>query len=372
VKGVGTEPAAQGLPQELAGSDPLQELLEEMAAGQPASVLDLAEQVNALEGGHRGDASTRPSFSLAPAEEPRPPSDPCFAAVLERIAMESGLLLPEGTPHQAAPTGPPAGEDLALLADLCGSDDHPVPDRASTQSAPSTAQEAEATPTCPTPEPRLGNLARSLHGLGLPPALCEKVLPTVNREGLLAELTRALRAALPPLPALPRSASSVMAVVGPARHVMKTARALAAEIGTPPEEVVLATARKTWSRRAGAISSPEAAAEHRRSWRWRPRPAVVAVEQPVRADGSDWAAVLLRALEPTHCWGVAEAARKPEDLAAWSEALGGLDALAIVDMEGTTTPAAALTCPVPVGRIDGEPATAEAWASLLCARTRSW
>jgi hypothetical protein len=160
----------------------------------------------------------------------------------------------------------------------------------------------------------------------------------------------------------------VVAVIGPAKHVMNTARALAAEIGTPPGEVTLATQRKTWTQRNDVISSADEATEHRRSWRWRPRPAIVAVEEPVRPRTSDWSTALLQALEPVVCWGVAEASHKPEDLATWSDALGGLDALALVDLEGTSTPAAALTCPVPVGRLDGGLATAEAWAKLLCAR----
>jgi hypothetical protein len=77
---------------------------------------------------------------------------------------------------------------------------------------------------------------------------------------------------------------------------------------------------------------------------------------------------MLRALEPAICWGVAEASHKPEDLAAWSRALGGLDVLALVDLEGTTTPAAALAAAVPVGRLDGQPATPQLWANILCAR----
>ena len=77
---------------------------------------------------------------------------------------------------------------------------------------------------------------------------------------------------------------------------------------------------------------------------------------------------MLRALEPALCWGVAEASRKPEDLASWSRSLGGIDVLALVDLEGTTTPAAALASGVPVGSLDGQPATPQLWASILCAR----
>ena len=90
------------------------------------------------------------------------------------------------------------------------------------------------------------------------------------------------------------------------------------------------------------ILSAEVAIEERRSWRWRDHPSVVAIEQDVRPERSAWTTEILQALEPTLCWGVAKASHKPEDLAAWSEALGGLDVLALVGLDSTTTPAAAL------------------------------
>jgi hypothetical protein len=149
---------------------------------------------------------------------------------------------------------------------------------------------------------------------------------------------------------------------------MSTARVIARDLGASPDEVALATQRKVWRQQDRVIVSAEAAIEERRSWRWRDRPSVVAIEQDVRPERSAWTTSILQALEPTLCWGVAEASHKPEDLTAWSEALGGLDVLALVDLASTTTPAAALAAPIPVGRLDGEPATPALWATLLCAR----
>jgi hypothetical protein len=182
------------------------------------------------------------------------------------------------------------------------------------------------------------------------------------------ELRLALEKILPALPTIPRSASSVVAVVGPHGQVMETAWTLAAEMGTPEDEVALATQRNLWRHEELVIASPEAAAEQRRSWRWRDRPSVVAIESSVRPTGTEWAGAIVRALEPTLCWGVAEAGHKPEDVVAWSRALGGLDVLALVDLDGTTTPAALLATSVPVGRMDGQPATAGEWARVLCSR----
>jgi hypothetical protein len=197
---------------------------------------------------------------------------------------------------------------------------------------------------------------------------CTAVTPAATRETIEGELRRALDLALPPLPAAPKSPSSIVAVVGPANTVMSTARGIARDLGAPPDEVALATQRKVWRPQDRVILSAEVAIEERRSWRWRDHPSVVAIEQDVRPERSAWTTEILQALEPTLCWGVAKASHKPEDLAAWSEALGGLDVLALVELDSTTTPAAALASPIPVGSLDGEPATPALWATLLCAR----
>ena len=74
------------------------------------------------------------------------------------------------------------------------------------------------------------------------------------------------------------------------------------------------------------------------------------------------------ALEPTMVWAAIDATRKPEDLLEWSEELGGLDALSVTNLEDTVSPAAVLQCGIPVGRLDGRPATAAQWASVLAPR----
>ncbi len=214
----------------------------------------------------------------------------------------------------------------------------------------------------------MSELGLALQSLGVPVQACSAVTPTATRETIEGELRRALDLALPPLPTAPRSPSSVVAVVGPPNTVMSTARGIARDLGASPDEVALATQRKVWRKHDRVILSAEVAAEERRSWRWRDHPSVVAIEQDVRPERSAWTTEILQALEPTLCWGVAKASHKPEDLAAWSEALGGLDVLALVELDSTTTPAAALAAPVPVGSLDGEPATPALWATLLCAR----
>ena len=64
-------------------------------------------------------------------------------------------------------------------------------------------------------------------------------------------------------------------------------------------------------------------------------------------------------------WGAVDATRKADDLFDWAEQLGGFDALGVTDLGATVSPAAVLQCGIPVGRLEGRPATPLLWASLL-------
>lgn len=315
-----------------------------------------------------------------------------FAAVLERIAREAGLAVPDGRRAASpapAPAPMPASHADAITTELAGPVDEAVPrgpsapaEWAEPRCAPGEGAEprwlaspaglarlAQPAPPAPiAPEQQMSDLGLALRSLGVPLPACRAVTPATTRESLETVLRRALDLALPPLPVLPKSTSSVVAVVGPRGSVMSTARVIAQDLGASTSEIALATQRKVWRQQDRVILSPEVAVEERRSWRWRSGPSVVAIEQDVRPERSAWTTAMLQALEPTLCWGVAEASHKPEDLAAWSQALGGLDVLALVDLDGTTTPAAALATPIPVGLLDGKPATPAFWATLLCAR----
>jgi hypothetical protein len=67
-------------------------------------------------------------------------------------------------------------------------------------------------------------------------------------------------------------------------------------------------------------------------------------------------------------WGVVGADRKCEDIEAWSDSLGGLDALAVEHLERTVSPASVLRLGIPVARVDGQQATPALWAVLLAER----
>jgi hypothetical protein len=202
--------------------------------------------------------------------------------------------------------------------------------------------------------------------LGLPPRYVPRGASGVALRGALIETLAKLPAAAP----VPESTGVVIAVVGVASRPVVLARALAAERGLDPDNLVLATQVElgegipAWLQ----ITDGPAAQERRRSWRRREHPTFVALSVPTINTAGDWARDLLDHLEPTQVWGIAHAAWKPEDIDAWAERLGGFDALALERLADTVSPAAALSLDVPIGRLDGNPATPLRWAELLLER----
>jgi hypothetical protein len=442
------------------GDDTLRALLSQMLQERSESGIDAPRHPADGPPGH--PVSPPPVPAKAAEEAPSQP-DPAFAAVLTRIAAESGLLAP---PDQASATevadtlALAAEHSAAILGELnpqsAGASDgtgiyglrdlrpRPAPAVSATTAAsamsstpaaatrpelgPSSAPRATGVPVGPTPgapwasapssgaaapapaapgadvtasEPALEvswdlELARLTAGLDPAggdgaaspaeahqaepeapnPNLVSVGLPSSWVSGLRASdvvaqpglLETRLASLLPAVAQLPRSRASVIAVVGAAQPAMALAKTLAAEVGVAKEDIVVATQRKLWRQQAEPIVDPQAAADQRRSWRWRQTPIVVVVEQAVRPQASGWTRDILQALEPAACWGVAEASRKRDDIEAWSASLGGLDAVALTDLDGTASPAAALGGTVPVSRIDGQAADAAAWSKVIGAR----
>jgi hypothetical protein len=219
----------------------------------------------------------------------------------------------------------------------------------------------------------------ALSALGLPDGLlpehtvlsCLEALSTSEDAQTYVEvaLTSALQH-LPDAPVPPHRPGSLLVMVGDLDRSLECAAALAYREGIDVETIVVASQAR--HRRGVAarllVSSPEEAADLAERSRRLPHPLIVAMHAPVSAEPDRWATRMLAALAPTAVWGVAPATHKSEDLAAWAEGLGGLDALALEDLSSTTSPADVLAAGIPVASLDGRHATPALWAALIAAR----
>lgn len=233
---------------------------------------------------------------------------------------------------------------------------------------------AATAPPAPAPRPavahhlpELSNPAptssHALGHLGLPAA----IVPA--GDDVATGLLRAL-SALPVAAPVPATAGDVIAVVGERHAALALARTIAAELGLAHDEVVLASEHDDGEDLPLGCLLPTvpAVADERCSARWRRRPSIVVVDTPVRPGASTFGRRALEALEPSATWGAVTAATKPEDVRAWSDSLGGLDAVAVDGLDDTSTPASILGTGIPVARLDGRPASPALWTALLMER----
>ena len=77
---------------------------------------------------------------------------------------------------------------------------------------------------------------------------------------------------------------------------------------------------------------------------------------------------MLDELEPTITWAIVDAGTKREDILHRVEALGGVDVLALDNLDDTVSPATALELEIPVGRLELEHASPLTWTELLLER----
>jgi hypothetical protein len=308
-------------------------------------LLSMADGVTDGDAPARGDATARVS-----TEQPE------FAAVLDSITRHmGGPAAPVAPTPDPAPTGPAVGDAIPYPNPFAGT-------LSASRPAPVPAPAAAAVP---------GVDARMLARVGLPEDIRRAAVtnpspptgtdPSAWLVGLLTDL---------PVPErLPQGPGSVIVIAGSREPALLLARQITAELGLDPAGLLIAS--PGYKGRAIPVDrrlpGVEAAAEARSSWRRRPRPTVVVVDAPLGRPG-EWARRVIDALEPTMVWGAVEATRKPEDLFEWSEQLGGFDALGVTDLDGTVSPAAVLQCGIPVGRLEGRPATPLLWATLLAPR----
>jgi hypothetical protein len=210
----------------------------------------------------------------------------------------------------------------------------------------------------------------ALRRAGLDGATLASLAEGLRRGGELEAHLLATFGSLAPAPPLPRRAGGLLVVVGAGAQARRLAVALSSEIGGDPADVAFCSLEPdAVGAVAGAlvIRSSEEAAELAPGWR-RSQAAVVAVDSGVTSTERSWARSLIGSLRPSAVWGVVDATAKSEDICSWATALGGIDALALENIDATVSPAASLASGIPVARLDGHPANAARWTATIVDR----
>ncbi|HET7488840.1 MAG TPA: hypothetical protein VFJ85_13005 [Acidimicrobiales bacterium] len=297
-------------------------------------------------------AAAAPAWPVAALAEPAPvPAPPAHPVVAEPVAASpEPLIVAEAPP---APVNPEPAPLIVAIAP-------PAP--VTPEPAPEPAHPVLAARPAPRPGQAGDAVTVALFRRGLPLALLPEAPVADPRAALVAALRR-----LPGVPDLPGGRSAVIAVVGEREEALALAQRVARERGLDADEIVLASPTYRGRRVAAwnRLATFEEAESERRSWRRRTHATVVAVEAPVDGIHTEWAREMLTALEPNLTWGVVHAGHKTEDMAWWIDRIGGVDALAVEGTRRTVTPAGVLALGLPVGLLDGEPASPEGWAALL-------
>jgi len=287
-----------------------------------------------------------------------------FDAVLSRVAS----TLETDPDDDAAVTGDGTADGNGAIAPPLPAPDETVVHVPAGIASKAALFLAETVPGGPGGPPDA--VAGALRRTGLDGRLVASVAEGLRQGAGLEALLLEAFASLVPAPPVPRRAGSLLVVVGAGVPARRLAAAVAADIGTDPAEVPFASrddaAHAVVTGRL-LVRSAEDAAELAPGWR-RSRAAVVVIDAPVTGPERSWATHLIAALRPTAVWGVVDATAKAEDVAAWAEALGGIDALALENLEATVSPASALGVGIPVARIDGQPATAARWVAAIVDR----
>jgi hypothetical protein len=257
-------------------------------------------------------------------------TSPPEVAVVPRPAPPTAPMRPEATP------GPPRPTEVR----------RPQPQSAASVPAASTLAPA---PLAPDRTPRRpagnGELVVALRATGLRRQDAQAVADLVSQGADLSVVLTQLFVRLAPSPApLHPVPPHRLVIVGAADQTGRLAMDLAGECDVAPDAIVSADAMSVDERNRALILTVDASLTAPRLVRQR------------RA---------ISALRPATVLGMVDAVVKPDDIWAWAEGLGGIDALALVGVNTTHSPASVLRTGIPVARLDGHPASPARWAATV-------
>ena len=215
-------------------------------------------------------------------------------------------------------------------------------------------------------------LARALRRIGLSDDAARAITAAVGTGQELGHVLLDYFSSLPAPPPLPHLPGGLLVVVGDGERAFELAAEFAAEIDIDPDAVYLASASAGLRRRLPTwrcVGTTEEAAERAPGWR-RNGVAVVAIDAPLAGNSTSWARRVIDTLKATAVWGAVEAVHKPDDIAAWADALGGMDALVLDNIASTISPLSITATGIVVARVAGHRASAARWATLVMDRVK--
>ena len=329
-------------------------------------------------------------------EAARPPSEPALSGSVPPALVDAFLEethddvmlghVPSAQP--ATSTGKSFSEVLGEVASSLGEEPgeyrpdtrrvrRPVRERLEEPEHPGAPRTREAARPTGVPDARWSSLCEMARSSGVPDALIPSEIPGVEHPQL-----QSVFACLPAPPPLPRTSGGLVAVVGSsvracgglsglletASSVRPTAQVIARALECDPQDVALvcewvpdrAVPPGLLARSAAEVASFSP------GWR-RDKVGVAAVYAAALGEDQSWARGALRAMRPSSVVAIVSATTKPEDVDKWVQAIGGADALALVDVRRTCTPGAVLSLGIPVLSLDGEEATPSRWAGVCAA-----
>jgi len=309
-------------------------------------LLDMAAQKTAERALPR-PAESQPAQAQFPVRHQVPAWAPSQATKTEQVATDPAIT---GFRPTFEPIPDSIADSIASAA--------PVVSTAPTSPAPAApvAPAVPAASAAPVPAapavPDLG-LRRDLTEIGVP--VDQVPAGAAHRYAAVEQLV----AKLPQAPALPAAPGRIIAVVGPAHAIVRSAGSIAAQLRLGADEV--------WT--AGCAGQHEVAdpwqasivaAAHRLTGT---RPAVIAVANDTHDAG--WAKDVVAALTPDAVLLHVDATRKPADTRAMCAGFETVDALVVDNAALTASPASVWQLGVPVALLDGVVPTRSSWAVLL-------
>ncbi len=274
----------------------------------------------------------------APVPAPVPAAGAIAPAVVAPVTQLPEIVAPI---HSA---GPIASTTLIPASSVVGTPFDPAQVTPPFPGAASAAERLPVTTTRPVSAEAAGSTGTIRAGA------------RVDLNGLIARFET-----VPPVPPLPTA--GIVAVIGSRTEALEVAGGLAARLGIPTDEVIVASPPADV-----VVPTPEDAMRLAATTRYRCAPvAVIVLELVPGRQGHEWVRVVLDGLRSEQVRLAADTTRLIAHQHLSIAAVGGVDVIDLLGASEHPAPDDALHLPTPIASIDGRPATPELWAATVLA-----